>query len=166
MNLPTALPERLKQAWTRLCSALAPHASHWRERLRHPSRRDIALAVGSLPAALLLYAIILIPFTPSISDIRKATTERPAQVVFSDGKKLAEFKLANREWVKLEEISPHVIEALIATEDHRFYAHHGIDFQRTASALVHTASGDRQGDIAAAWVAQVLAPAAGMRRKG
>ncbi len=100
---------------------------------------------GGVPAAFLLYVLVLIPFTPSISDIRKARFERPAQVLSSDGKELAVFKWANRDWVKLSEISPSVVDALIATEDHRFYEHHGLDLRRTASAALHTFSGDRQG---------------------
>ena len=51
----------------------------------------------------------------------------------------------NREWKKLDVISPHVIDALIATEDHRFYSHHGIDLKRTASSALRTLGGDTQG---------------------
>ncbi|MDR3412043.1 MAG: transglycosylase domain-containing protein [Formivibrio sp.] len=94
---------------------------------------------------MLLYTLILIPFTPSISDITKATTERPAQILFADGKKMTEFKQSNREWVKLSQISPQVIDALISTEDQRFYEHHGLDWRRLASSTFHTLSGDRQG---------------------
>ncbi len=101
------------------------------------------LAAG--PILLLLYVLILIPFTPSISDIRKATTEQPAQILFADGNKLTEFKQSNREWVKLSQVSPQVIDALIATEDQRFYEHHGIDWRRLAASIFHTLSGDRQG---------------------
>jgi len=114
-------------------------------RLRHPSRRGILLFLAAIPALLLLYALILIPFTPSISDIRKVVSEQPAQILSADGKKLAEFKQSNRVWVKLADISPHVINALIATEDHRFYQHFGLDWRRTASAALSTVSGDRQG---------------------
>jgi len=114
-------------------------------RLRHPTRRGVLLAVAAVPALLLLYVLILIPFTPSISDIRKAATEQPAQILSADGKKLAEFKQSNRQWVKLADISPSVIDALIATEDHRFYQHFGLDWRRTAAAAFSTFSGDRQG---------------------
>ena len=115
------------------------------ERLRHPTRRGVLLALAAVPALLLLYVLILIPFTPSISDIRKAASEQPAQILSADGKKLAEFKQSNRQWVKLADISPQVVDALIATEDHRFYQHFGIDWRRTAAAVVYTARGDRQG---------------------
>ncbi|WP_250517576.1 transglycosylase domain-containing protein [Caballeronia sp. INDeC2] len=98
-----------------------------------------------LPALFLLYVLVLIPFTPGIRDIRKAKVDQPAQVYSADGKLIAEFKPTHREWVSLKQISPQVIDALIATEDRRFYQHHGIDFRRTAGAALHTFSGDRQG---------------------
>ena len=84
------------------------------------------------------YVVVLIPFTPGIGDIRKARVDQPAQVLSADGKLLAEFKPSNREWVPLKQISPHMVDALIATEDHRFYEHHGLDWKRTASAALHT----------------------------
>lgn len=122
-----------------------PLAAEVLRRLRHPTRRGVALVLASLPVLLLLYVLVLIPFTPSIKDLRKAKSEKPAIVLSADGKELAVFKRANRDWVKLADISPRVVEALIATEDHRFYQHHGIDLKRTASAALHTFSGDLQG---------------------
>lgn len=119
--------------------------AQYQARLRRPTRRELLLALATIPALILLYVLVLIPFTPSIKDIRKAKVDQPARILFADGKPLAEFKWANRKWVKLDEISPHVIDALIATEDRRFYQHHGIDFRRTAGAMLHTFSGDRQG---------------------
>lgn len=92
-----------------------------------------------------LYVLALIPFTPAISDIRKARIDQPARILFSDGKPLAEFKRDNRQWVSLKNISPHVVDALISTEDRRFYQHHGIDVRRTIGAMLHTLEGQRQG---------------------
>ncbi|MGE5493627.1 MAG: transglycosylase domain-containing protein [Actinomycetota bacterium] len=114
-------------------------------RLRRPTRREVLIALAVVPAAMVAYVLILIPFTPGIRDIRKAKQERPALVLSADGKELAVFKRSNREWVGLDEISPYVIDALIATEDHRFYLHHGIDWRRTAGAALNTFAGDRQG---------------------
>ncbi|MDR6423098.1 penicillin-binding protein 1A [Paraburkholderia phenoliruptrix] len=113
--------------------------------LRHPTRRGLLKACAALPLLFVLYVLILIPFTPGIGDIRKAKIEQPARILSADGKLLAEFKPSNREWVKLKDISPNVVNALIATEDHRFYQHFGLDWRRTASAALHTFSGDRQG---------------------
>ena len=107
---------------------------------RHPIR-----TVLILPALALLYVLALIPFTPGIGDLRKAKSATPSVALSEDGVVLAEFKRINREWVPLEKIAPNVVNALIATEDRRFYDHHGIDFRRTAAALFNTLRGELQG---------------------
>ena len=107
---------------------------------QHPVRATLVL-----PALMLLYVLVLIPFTPGIGDLRKAKSATPSVVLSSDGVVLAEYKRVNRQWVPLDKIAPSVIDALIATEDHRFYEHHGIDVRRTVAALLNTLSGDLQG---------------------
>jgi penicillin-binding protein 1A len=115
------------------------------ERLRHPTWRGALRVLAALPVLLLLYTLILIPFTPSISDLTKEKTAKPSVVLSADGKELAVFRRTNRDWVKLANISPNVVIALIATEDHRFYEHHGLDFKRTASSVLYTLMGRPQG---------------------
>ena len=114
-------------------------------RLRCLTRRDWAWAALALPVVLLLYALVQVPFTPSISDLRNAKSEKASVLMTADGQELAVFQQANREWVRLTGISPKVIDALIATEDRRFYQHHGMDLKRTVSALFQTVTGDLQG---------------------
>lgn len=109
------------------------------------SGRTALWALAAVPLALLLYVLVLIPFTPAISDIRKAKNDQPAQLVSADGRLLAEYRWVNREWVPLDQIAKPVVDALIATEDHRFYEHFGLDWRRTGSALVRTLGGDKQG---------------------
>jgi penicillin-binding protein 1A len=118
---------------------------------RSPARRlgYAAAGVGTLLVALLfgvvLYALVLIPFTPSAADLRSAKAEYPTVLRSADGKELAVLRRMNREWVDLSRVSPSVVDALLATEDHRFYEHHGIDFRRLAAAALNTLRGDRQG---------------------
>ena len=107
---------------------------------RHPLRAALVL-----PALVLLYVLVLIPFTPGIGDLRKAKSEAPSLLLASDGSVMAEYKRINRDWVTLDAVAPSVVDALIATEDHRFYEHHGIDFRRLAGAVLSTLSGDLQG---------------------
>ncbi|HDR9799370.1 TPA: transglycosylase domain-containing protein [Burkholderia cenocepacia] len=146
----------LRDAWLRCRARVTPLAAACRmrvralgaamlHRLRHPTRRGVALTLAAIPVLGLLVLLAFVPFTPSIGDIRKARIDRPARVLSADGQLIAEFRPVNREWVPLKQISPHMIDALIATEDHRFYAHHGIDWRRTLAAGLHTFSGDRQG---------------------
>lgn len=105
-----------------------------------------AAALGALGLALLsVYGIVLIPFTPSIADLQKAKVDQPSVLMSADGRQLAILKPMNRQWVRLGQISPHVINALIATEDHRFYNHFGIDWRRTASGMLRALIGDPQG---------------------
>src|SRR4051812_30873822 len=107
---------------------------------RHPLK-----TAAVVPLALVLSVAALYPFTPSIGDIRKSKKESPSVVLSADGKQLAVFRRANRDWVKLSDISPEVPKALLATEDKRFYEHHGIDMVRTAKAIVNTITGDVEG---------------------
>ncbi len=129
----------------RLVARVQPLAAQALYHLRHPTRRGVLLSLAALPGLLLLYVLLLIPFTPSIRDILQSKSQQPAMVLSVDGKELAVFKRANRDRIKLADISPNVLAALISTEDHRFYQHHGIDFKRTAAAVFHTFSGDTQG---------------------
>jgi penicillin-binding protein 1A len=110
-----------------------------------PIRRHPFRALLALPALALLYVLVLIPFTPGIGDLRKAKVPTPSVLMSADGVVLAEFKRVNREWVPLDKIAPSVIDALIATEDQRFFEHFGLDPKRMVGALVNTLQGDVQG---------------------
>lgn len=119
-------------------------------RLRDRPRAEQVLLVGlwSLAAGLMaffLYLVILIPLTPGIDDLRQASTARPSIILSADGQELGTFEKGLQERVKLSQVSPHVLKALISTEDHRFYDHHGVDFRRVAGALLATLKGDPQG---------------------
>jgi penicillin-binding protein 1A len=151
-NVRLSLNE-LKEKWVAQATALWMRArastgpAHcalpwWR---RWPTRREWLWFAAALPVLFVVYVLLLIPFTPSISDIRKAKLEQPAQILSADGKLIGEFKRSNRQWVPLEQISPAVVKALVATEDHRFYEHHGMDFTRTVGSVIHTLGGNPQG---------------------
>ena len=119
-------------------------------RLTGRSRLEQALLIGlwTMAAGLMaffIYLVMLIPLTPGINDLHQARTARPSVILSADGKELGTFEKGFQERVKLSQISPHVIKALISTEDHRFYDHHGVDFRRVAGALVATVKGDAQG---------------------
>jgi penicillin-binding protein 1A len=115
---------------------------------RPPLQRWLLIGAWSVLALIVLFAIyvaLLFPFTPGIEDVKQARAARPTVVLSSDGRELANFEQGLQEKVKLSEVSPHVVTALIATEDHRFYDHHGVDFTRIAGAMVANLKGDAQG---------------------
>jgi len=113
-----------------------------------PLQRWLIVAGGAALLVFTLFAIyvaILFPLTPGIEDVKQARVARPTVVVSSDGRVLASFEQGVQERVPLSQVSKHVVTALISTEDHRFYEHHGIDFTRTAGAFLSTLKGDAQG---------------------
>jgi penicillin-binding protein 1A len=139
--------KRVKQLVARLASyfrLLLDPTLRMRVRIFYGLKGLAGLAALGL-VLLCVYAMILVPFTPSIADLQKAKIDQPSMLISSDGKRLATYKPMNREWIRLGRVSPHVISALIATEDHRFYQHHGVDVRRTASGVVRTLFGDREG---------------------
>ncbi|MCO0596616.1 PBP1A family penicillin-binding protein [Peribacillus butanolivorans] len=59
-----------------------------------------------------------------------------SKILDEDGKLLAEVGRENRDYVNYEDIPDLVKEAFLATEDSRFYKHHGVDFLRLGSAVI------------------------------
>ena len=69
-----------------------------------------------------------------------------ATLVYSaDGHELTRFYRENRTWIAYAQLSPVLVETLIATEDRRFYDHQGVDWVRLAASIWKTARGERQG---------------------
>lgn len=109
-----------------------------------------ALLVLAAAAVIVFTAYVarLMPTTPGIEQLLQAQQRQRAQpsvLLSANGTRLATFSRGYQESVGLDEISPWVLQALIATEDHRFYDHAGIDIRRTATAMVHTLLGNTQG---------------------
>lgn len=86
--------------------------------------------------------IVLIAFgvfgkMPSLKELENPALQQASEVIANDGTLMGKFYTdrGNRSNVKYRDISPNVINALIATEDERFYDHSGIDFKSTLRAL-------------------------------
>ncbi|WP_019139970.1 penicillin-binding protein 1A [Noviherbaspirillum massiliense] len=111
--------------------------------------RNTLIGLVLLIAAALIgfatYITWLEPSTPSVEDILNFRNAKPSILLSANGTLLATYSQGQQERVDLKYISPYVIKALLATEDHRFYDHQGIDIQRTLAAILHTAGGDAQG---------------------
>jgi penicillin-binding protein 1A len=105
----------------------------------------LALICGLGLVLLLGYVVYLIPTTPSVQALREARTSEPSILLTSDGEQLGAFNQVLQQKVDLDHVSPRLIDALIATEDHRFFEHHGVDVGRTVSAFFHTMRGNLQG---------------------
>ncbi len=73
--------------------------------------------------------------SPTAEEIENGTTAEASIIYTADGKVMGKFFSENRISAKYEDISPILIKTLIATEDERFYSHHGIDFHGLFAAV-------------------------------
>jgi penicillin-binding protein 1A len=71
-----------------------------------------------------------------MNDIKTPTLSVGSQVYTADGKLIGEYYHENRSPVEYKEISPSIINALVATEDVRFYKHGGVDFYSFFTSVV------------------------------
>ena len=87
------------------------------------------------------------PELPDVATLRDVELQTPMQVFSQDGKLISQFGEKRRNPVSYDEIPRHLVEALIATEDSRFYDHPGIDpIGITRAAIVVAMSGSaKQG---------------------
>jgi penicillin-binding protein 1A len=93
-----------------------------------------------LALLLLLAALGGLGYMPDIETLENPTIHLASQVISDDGKILGSFyyKNQNRTYVDYDELPDHLIKALIATEDIRFYHHAGIDAKGLARVAVKT----------------------------
>jgi penicillin-binding protein 1A len=73
---------------------------------------------------------------PEVEDLENPKNALSSEIYGEDGVVIGQFFLENRINAKYEDISPNVYNALIATEDIRFFSHSGIDFRGTLRAIV------------------------------
>ena len=97
--------------------------------------------------AILIFSIGLGLFgkLPSPRLLENPKSNLASEVISDDNMVLGTYYVQNRSNVRYDEISPNVINALIATEDIRFYNHSGIDFKRSFSILFYLVQGKKQG---------------------
>lgn len=95
---------------------------------------------GGSGAFILLILLIMLGIfgrLPKLKELENPSILQASEVIAADGTLMGRFysEKGNRSMVNYKDISPNVINALVATEDERFYDHSGIDFKRTLSAV-------------------------------
>lgn len=80
----------------------------------------------------LLFGMLLLVWLfadiPSFEELEDPDSKLATLVLSEDGEVLTTFHVENRTYVPFDQLSPHVVNAAVATEDKRFYSHSGIDF--------------------------------------
>ena len=112
--------------------------------------RICAVLVGLI--ALIVFAnvcayVYLRPALPDVASLREVQLQVPLRIYSRDGKLIQSIGEQRRIPVRYDQLPPKLIQAFLATEDDRFFRHHGVDWQGLLRAAVANlkAGGIRQG---------------------
>ena len=115
----------------------------------------------SIPVLAVLIGILWIWLKadiPSFEELESPESNLATLVLADDGKTvLSTFHIENRSYVTYDELSVHLVNAAVATEDVRFYNHSGIDFKSLARVAVKTVLGGDSSQGGGSTITQQLA---------
>ena len=81
----------------------------------------------------------------SFRDLENPKSNLATEVISADGNILGTYFIQNRSNAKYKDLSPNLVNALIATEDVRFYKHSGVDLKGTFAIIFYSAIGKKRG---------------------
>jgi penicillin-binding protein 1A len=83
--------------------------------------------------------------SPKLRDLNNPKMEIASELYSSDNQLIGRYYDVDRTPVKYQDISPILLKTLVATEDQRFYKHHGIDVKSSISIFWYMLNGKRRG---------------------
>jgi penicillin-binding protein 1A len=98
----------------------------------------ILVAVGIVSISLVFLYVGVFGDIPSFEELENPKSNLATEIIAADGAILGTYHIENRSYVSYSELSPGLVNALIATEDIRFYNHAGIDFYSLGRVGVKT----------------------------
>ena len=112
-----------------------------------------ALLVGIYSLAFILIITLAIDVnlfwlfgsSPKISELKNPDISLTSEIYSLDGKQIGSLFTENRTPAVYEDLPENLINTLVATEDIRFFKHHGIDIKATFAAMWSVMQGDRRG---------------------
>ena len=111
----------------------------------------LSLAAGMATTTAVLGAYYFVaPGLPPAETIREIPLQIPLRIFSRDGRLIAEFGERRRILVTFDDLPPHVVNAFVAAEDRRFFAHPGIDYQgilRAGVRIIGTGEIDRKSVV-------------------
>lgn len=116
-------------------------------------KKKYVLFFWSLYAAIVLIVAMLfalissgnLGYMPSFQVLENPQSSLASEVYSADGVLLGKYYIENRSDARFDELSPYLVDALIATEDIRFMNHSGIDFRALARAVAGVLTGSSKG---------------------
>ena len=74
---------------------------------------------------------------PTFEELENPNSHLATEIYSSDGKILGKYFKENRTNIIYKDLSLHLVNALVATEDERFYSHSGVDFKGLVRAVLY-----------------------------
>ena len=99
--------------------------------------RLVFLGLGSFILLILLANWGVFGKMPSIQDLENPSASLASEVIADDGTVMGKYYLEDRTNVDFKDINKNITNALIATEDERFYSHSGVDGRALARAVIN-----------------------------
>ena len=109
-----------------------------RRKKKRLTKNDHAFKLGIITALIVLlagYTFYVISGLPSLEELENPKPELATRVLSADGQIIDQFFMKNRALADLKEVPHYVVNALISTEDKKFYSHWGLDPLRILSAM-------------------------------
>ena len=94
---------------------------------------------------------------PTFEDLENPERNLASEVYSTDGKILGTYYYENRNNIEYKDLSPYVVQALIAREDHRFNKHSGIDGVGLSRVMVKTILAGNKSEGGGSTITQQLA---------
>ena len=82
---------------------------------------------------------------PDVASLREVQLQMPLRIYTTEGDLIAEYGEKRREPVQISEVPRSLVDAIVASEDQRFYEHPGVDWQGLARAAIYLARTGRIG---------------------
>ncbi len=131
----------------------------------HKSHKKLYIILWCCAIFPIIFAIILfslissgeVGFMPTFEELENPKTKLATNIISADGKTMGTFYKENRIECKYEDLPPHLIDALVSTEDARFYNHSGIDYRGLFRVAVKTVLGGDKSSGGGSTITQQLA---------
>ena len=95
------------------------------------------ITLGAMALVPLSFLLLSLTDLPSVQQLENPKSEEASQVFAANGEVIGRYYTENRVPVDYSQLSPYLIEALVATEDERYQRHSGIDFRSLARAIIY-----------------------------
>src|ERR1700674_4955223 len=105
------------------------------------------VTISSVPIATIAMLMLVMtrPATPTFAEVRARWHPSEAQLLDRNGDPVHELRIdlhgRRFAWTSLNEVSPALTRAIVTSEDHRFWSHHGVDLIALVSSAARAVFG-------------------------